>query len=54
MQGKKSFVVLWIKVKTKSHLDNVKMETRSVNDGLDYSGDAAAGSFFSSDYKRYF
>lgn len=24
----------------------------SVNDGLDYSGDAAAGSFFSTDYKR--
>lgn len=25
---------------------------KSINDGLDYSGDAAAGSFFSSDYKR--
>lgn len=29
------------------------MDGRSINDGLDYSGDAAAGSFFSSDYKRY-
>jgi hypothetical protein len=25
---------------------------RSLNDGMDYSGDAAVGSFFSTDYKR--